>query len=186
MTTDTEMTDAMTGFNLNSPADNREVLYSRTGMNLGPLPGMLPNLQTQMELDQLRRPDGRRRRTYSDTWSDSSLYRLQKDTMAKSAQQCQSRSANTCSEKPHKQDRSDRDVANTAKHQSQSRGREEGPEPPAQGAEGGGAPPPEQEPDIEVIPSRGDQRRVIATLNWMLGPDSDFPAHLSIDRPLAF
>ena len=41
MTTDTEMTDAMTGFNLNSPADNREVLYSQMGMNLGLLPGML-------------------------------------------------------------------------------------------------------------------------------------------------
>ena len=106
--------------------------------------------------------------------------------MAKSVQQCQSRSANTRSEKPHKQDQSDRDVADTAKRQSQSCGREEDAEPPAQGAEGGGAPPPEQEPDIEVIPSRGDQRRVIATLNWMPGPDSDFPVHLSIDRPLSF
>ena len=37
-----------------------------------------------------------------------------------------------------------------------------------------------------MIPSRGDQCHVIATLNWMLGPDSDFPAHLSINRPLAF
>ena len=66
MTTDTEMTDAMTGFNLNSLADNREVLYSRMGMNLGLLPSTLPNLQTQMELDQLRRPDGRSQHTYSD------------------------------------------------------------------------------------------------------------------------
>ena len=44
VTTDTEMTDAMTEFNLNSPADTREVLYSRTGMNLGLLSGVLPNL----------------------------------------------------------------------------------------------------------------------------------------------
>ena len=115
MMTDTEMTDDMTRFNLNSLADNREVLYSRMGMNLGPLPSVLPNLQTQMEVDQLRRPDSRSRCTYSDTWSDSSLYHLQKDAMAKSAQQRQSHSANTRSEKPHKRDRSDRDVANTAK-----------------------------------------------------------------------
>ena len=67
VTTDTEMTDAMTGFTLDSPADNREVLYSRTGMSLGPCPGALPNLQMQMELDKLRRGDGRSRRTYLDT-----------------------------------------------------------------------------------------------------------------------
>ena len=186
MTTDTEITDAMIGFNLNSLADNREVLYSQTGMNLGPLPSMLPNLQTQMELDQLRRPDSQSQHTYSNTWSDANLYRLQKDAMVKSVQQRQSCSANTCSEKPHKWDQSDRDVANTAKRRSQSRRWEEDAEPLAQGAEGGGAPLPEQEPDIKVIPSRGDRCCVIATLNWMLGPDSDFPAHLSINQPLAF
>ena len=101
--------------------------------------------------------------------------------MAKSAQQCQSHSANTHSEKPHKQDGSKRDAVHTAKCRSQSRRWEENPKPPVQGAEGGGAPLPEQEPDIEVIPSRGDQRHVIATINWMPGPDSDFPVHLSID-----
>ena len=186
VTTDTEMTDAMTRFNLNSPANNREVLYSQTGVNLGLLPGTLPNLQTQMELDQLRRPDGRSRHTYSNMWSDASLYCSQKDAMAKSAQQRQSRSANTCSEKPHKWDQSNRDVADTAKCRSQSHRWEEDTEPPAQGAKGGGAPLPKQEPDIKVIPSRGDQHHVIATLNWMPGPDSDFPAHLSIDRPLSF
>ena len=156
VTTDTEMTDAMTRFNLNSPADNREVLYGWTGMNLGPLPGTLPNLQIQMELDQLRRPNSRSWRTYSDTWSDTSLYRLQKDAMAKSAQQRQSRSANTHSKKPHKRDQSGRDAANTAKCRSHSRGQEEEAEPLAQGTKSGGAPLPEQEPDIKVIPSRGD------------------------------
>ena len=58
VTTDTEMTDAMTGFTLDSPADNREILYSQTGMGLGPRPGAFPNLQTQMELDKLRRGNG--------------------------------------------------------------------------------------------------------------------------------
>ena len=186
VTTDTEMTDAMTGFNLDSPADNREVVYSQTGMNLGPCPGTLPNLQTQMELDQLRMPDSRSRHTYSNTWLDASLYRSQKDAMAKSVQQRQSRSASTCSEKPHKWDQSDREMADTAKRRSQSCRQEEDEKLLVQGAEGGGAPPPKQEPDIEVIPSKGDRRHVIATLNWMLGPDSDFPAHLSIDRPLSF
>ena len=186
MTTDTEMTDAMTGFNLNSPADNREVLYSRMGVNLGPHPGVLPNLQTQMELDQLRRPDSQSRHTYSNTWSNASLYHSQKNAMAKLAQQRQSRSANTHSEKPQKWDQSDREAADTAKCRSQSCGQEEDAKPLAQGAEGRGTPPPEQEPDIEVIQSRGDQHRVIATLNWMSGPDSDFLVHLSIDRPLSF
>ena len=55
--TDTEMTDTMTGLTLDSPVDNREVPYSRTGMSVGPRPGMFPNLQTQMELDKLRRGD---------------------------------------------------------------------------------------------------------------------------------
>ena len=85
--------------------------------------------------------------------------------MAKLVQQRQSRSAKTHSEKPHKWDCSDRDAANTAKCRSQSRGQEEDAESPVQGTEGGGAPLPKQEPDIEVIPSRGDQRHVIATLN---------------------
>ena len=44
MTTDMEMTDAMTGFTLDSLADNREVLYSRTGMSLGPHPGTFPKI----------------------------------------------------------------------------------------------------------------------------------------------
>ena len=57
VTTDTEMTDAMTGFTLDSLADNREILYSQTGMGLGPCPGAFPNLQMQMELDKLRRGD---------------------------------------------------------------------------------------------------------------------------------
>ena len=92
--TDTEMTDAMTGFTLDSPADNREVLYSWTGMSLGPHPGMFPNLQMQMELDKLRRGNGRSRRTYSDMWSDPSLYKSQKDAMAKSVQQHQSHPTN--------------------------------------------------------------------------------------------
>ena len=68
VTTDTEMTDAMTGFTLDSPADNREVLYSQTGMNLGPRPGTFPNLQTQMQLDKLRRNDSQSWHTYSDMW----------------------------------------------------------------------------------------------------------------------
>ena len=106
--TDTEMTDTMTGFTLDSPADNREVLYSWTGMNLGPCLSTFPNLQTQMELDKLRRNDGQSRCTYSDTWSDASLYQSQKDAMAKLAQQHQSRPTNTHSEKPHKWDRSNR------------------------------------------------------------------------------
>ena len=102
VTTDMEMTDAMTGCALDSPADNREVLYSRMGMNLGPRPGTFPNLQTQMELDKLRRNDGQSQCTYSDTWSDASLYQSQKDTMVKSAQQRQSCPTNTRSEKSHK------------------------------------------------------------------------------------
>ena len=106
--------------------------------------------------------------------------------MVKSAQQRQSRPTDTHTEKPHKQDQSDREVVDRAKHRSQSHRREEDTESPAQGAEGGGTRPPEQEPDIEVISSGGDRHRVIATLNWMPGPDADFPAHLSIDKPLAF
>ena len=58
VTTDTEMIDAMTGFTLDSPADNREILYSRTGMGLGPRPSVFSNLEMQMELDKLRRSDG--------------------------------------------------------------------------------------------------------------------------------
>ena len=187
MTTDTEMTDTMTGFNLNSLANNREVLYSQTGMNLGPLPGALPNLQTQMELDQLRRPDGQSQCTHTPTHGQIPVSTISKRTPWRSQRNnASSYSANTRSEKPHKWDRSDRDAANTAKCRSQSHGWEEDPEPPAQGAKGGGAPLPEREPDIKGIPSRGNRRCVIATLNWMPGPDSDFPAHLSIDRPLAF
>ena len=102
VTTDTEMTDAMTGFTLDSPADNREILYSRTGMSLGPHPGAFPNLQMQMELDKLRRGDSRSQRTYSDTWSDASLYQSQKDAMEKLAQQHQSRSTDTRTETAHK------------------------------------------------------------------------------------
>ena len=102
VTTDTEMTDAMTGFTLDSPADNREVLYSRMGMSLGPRPGAFPNLQTQMELDKLRRGDGQSWHTYSDTWLDASLYQSQKDAMAKSAQQHQSHPTDTHTEKSHK------------------------------------------------------------------------------------
>ena len=134
MTTDTEMTDAMTGFILNSPADNREVLYSRTGMNLGPCPGTFPNSQSQMELDKLRRNDGRSWRTYSDTWSDASLYQSQKNAMAKSAQQRQSHPTDTRSEKPHKWDQSNREVVDRAKHRSQSCGQEEDAKTPVQGA----------------------------------------------------
>ena len=100
VTTDTEMTDAMTGFTLDSPADNREILYSQTGMSLGPCPGVLPNLQMQMELDKLRRGDGQSRRTYPDMWSDPSLYQAQKDAMVKSVQQSQSRSTNTLLRSP--------------------------------------------------------------------------------------
>ena len=55
-----------------------------------------------------------------------------------------------------------------------------------QGAEGGGTPPPDQEPEIEEITAGGDRHRVIATLNWMPGPSADFPAHLSVEKPLAF
>ena len=73
-----------------------------------------------------------------------------------------------------------------AKCRSQSRGWEEDADPPAQGAKGRGTPPPEQEPDIEVISSRGDRCRVVATLNWMPGPDTDFLVHLSIDKLLSF
>ena len=102
VTTDTEMTDAMTRFTLDSLADNREVLYSRTGMRLGPCPGTLSNLQTQMKLDKLRRGDGRSRRIYPDMWSDASLYQSQKDTMAKSAQQRQSHPTDTHTETSHK------------------------------------------------------------------------------------
>ena len=184
--TDTEMTDAMTGFTLDSPAGNREVLYCQMGMNLGPCPGTFPNLQTQMELDKLRRNDGRSRCTYSDMWLDASLYQSQKDAMAKSVQQHQSHPTDTHSEKPHKWDRSGRETVDRAKCRSQSHGQEEDADPPVQGAKGGGTPPPEQEPDIEVISSGGDWHHVIATLNWMAGPDADFPAHLSIDKPLAF
>ena len=102
ITTDTEMTDAMTGFTLDSPADNREILYSQTGMSLGPVPSAFPNLQMQMELDKLRRGDGQSRHTYSDMWSDTSLYQSQKDAMAKSAQQCQSCPTDTRTETSHK------------------------------------------------------------------------------------
>ena len=80
VTTNTEMTDAMTGFNLNSPVDNVQMRLS-----LGPHPGAFPNLQMQMELDKLRGNDGQSRHTYSDMWSDASLYQSQKDAMAKSA-----------------------------------------------------------------------------------------------------
>ena len=110
VTTDTEMTDAMTGFNLNSPVNNVQ-----TRLSLGLHPGTFPNLQTQMELDKLRRNDDQSRCTYSDTRSDASLYQSQKDAMAKSAQQCQSRPTDTRGEKPHKWDRSDREMADTAK-----------------------------------------------------------------------
>ena len=113
--TDMEMTDATTRFTLDSPADNREVLYNRTGMSLGPRPDTFPNLQTQMELDKLRRGDSWSQCTYSDTWSDASLYQSQKDTMVKSAQQCQSHPTNTRTEKSHKQDWSDREVVDRAK-----------------------------------------------------------------------
>ena len=58
VTTDMEMTDAMTGFTLDSLADNREILYSQTEMGLGPCPGTFPNLEMQMELDKLRRSNG--------------------------------------------------------------------------------------------------------------------------------
>ena len=102
VTTDTEMTDAMTGFTLDSPADNREILYSQTGMSLGPCPGALPNLQMQMELDKLRRGDSRSWCTYPDMWSDPSLYQDQKDAMVKSAQQRQSCPTDTHTEKSHK------------------------------------------------------------------------------------
>ena len=183
VTTDTEMTDAMTGFNLNSPVNNVQMRLS-----LKPCPGALPNLQMQMELDKFRGNDGQSQCTYSDMWSDASLYQSQKDAMAKSAQQRQSHPTDTQGEKPHKRDQSDREMADTAKHQSQSCGWEEDAKPPVQGAEGGGVPSPEQEPDIEVIwrSSGGDWCRVIATLNWMPGPDTDFLAHLSIDKLLAF
>ena len=110
VTTDTEMTDAMTGFNLNSPVDNVQMR-----MSLGPHSSVFPNLQTQMELDKLRRNDGRSQRTYSDTWLDASLYQSQKDTMAKSVQQCQSRPTDTSRKKSHKWDRSDREVVDRAK-----------------------------------------------------------------------
>ena len=115
MTMDTEMTDAMTRFTLDSPADNRKVLYSQTGMSLGPRPGVFPNLQTQMELDKLRRNNGQSWYTYSDTWSDASLYQSQKDAMAKSAQQRQSCPTDTHTKKSHKRDRSDREVVDRAK-----------------------------------------------------------------------
>ena len=59
-------------------------------------------------------------------------------------------------------------------------------QPPGQGAKGGGTPLPDQELDIEEISSGGDQRRVIAALNWMPGPDANFPVHLSVDKPLSF
>ena len=106
--------------------------------------------------------------------------------MEKSAQQHQSHSTNTHAETSHKRERSTRETVDQAKHRSQSRGWEEDANPPAQGAEGGGTPPPDQEPEIEEISSGGDQHRIIATLNWMLGPSADFPAHLSVDKLLAF
>ena len=109
VTTDTEMT-AMTGFTLDSPADNREILYSQTGMGLGPRPGTFPNLETQMELDKLRRSDGRSRHTYPDTWSDASQYQSQKDAMGKLVQLRQSRSTDTRAEMSHKREGSTREV----------------------------------------------------------------------------
>ena len=102
VTTDMEMTDAMTGFTLDSLADNREVLCSQRGMSLGPCPSVLPNLQMQIELDKLRRGDGQNWHIYSDTWSDTSLYQSRKDAMAKLAQQRQSHSTDTRTEMPHK------------------------------------------------------------------------------------
>ena len=115
VTTDMEMTDTMTGFTLDSPADNREILYSQTGMGLGPRPGMFSNLEMQMELDKLRRSDGQSRRTYPDMWSDPSQYQSQKDAMEKSAQLRQSRSTDTHAEMSHKWEGSTREAVDRAK-----------------------------------------------------------------------
>ena len=78
--------------------------------------------------------------------------------MEKSAQLRQSHSTNTRAEMSHKWEGSARETVDRAKCQSQSRGREEDTDPPAQGAEGGGTPPPNQEPEIKEISSRGDRR----------------------------
>ena len=124
-------------------------------MGLGPRPSAFPNLETQMELDKLRRSDGRSRRTYPDTWSDASQYQSQKDAMEKSAQLRQSRSTDTHAETSHKQEGSTREVMDRAKCRSQSRGWEEDTDPLVQGAEGGGTSPPDQEPEIEEITAGG-------------------------------
>ena len=106
--------------------------------------------------------------------------------MEKSVQQHQPRPTDTHAETSHKCEQSARETVDQAKCRNQSRGQEEDTDPPAQGAEGGGTPPLNQEPEIEEISSGGDRRRVIATLNWMPGPSADFLVHLSIDKPLAF
>ena len=71
---------------------------------------MFPNLETQMELDKLRRNDGRSWCTYPDMWSDLSQYQSQKDAMEKSVQLRQSRSTDNRAEMSHKREGSAREA----------------------------------------------------------------------------